>query len=70
MIGYIYKTTNLINGKLYIGKHKATVFEPDKYKGSGKLLLRAFTKYGKENFKCELLETCETVQELNEREQF
>lgn len=70
MIGYIYKTTNLINGKMYIGKHKAITFEPEKYKGSGTILLRAFSKYGKENFKCELIEWCETEDDLNIREKY
>ena len=69
MYGYIYKTTNLINNKMYIGKHRSTVFEPDKYIGSGPILIKAIKKYGKENFKCELIEWCETKQQLDEREQ-
>lgn len=68
MIGYIYLTTNLINGKRYIGLHQANTFEPHKYKGSGKLILEAFKKYGKENFTCELLEECDTLDELNAAE--
>lgn len=70
MYGYIYKTTNLINNKMYVGKHHANKFEPEKYIGSGPILRRAIIKYGKENFKCELLEWCETKQQLNEREQY
>lgn len=27
MYGYIYETTNLINGKKYIGRHKSEVFD-------------------------------------------
>ena len=50
----IYKTTNIINNKIYIGKHKTT--DPnDDYIGSGKHLWRAITKYGRENFKKEVL---------------
>lgn len=68
--GYIYKTTNLINGKSYIGQHKSKIFESTKYIGSGKFLNQAFKKYGKENFKCELLEWCENKDELNEKEKY
>jgi hypothetical protein len=50
----VYKTTNLINGKYYIGKH-ATDNINDSYLGSGKALKRAIKKYGKENFKREIL---------------
>jgi len=50
--GIIYKTTNLINGKWYIGKDEKN--NPN-YLGSGKLLLRAIAKYGKNNFNKEIL---------------
>lgn len=76
MYGYIYITTNLINGMKYIGKHKASRFDLT-YKGSGKVLLRAFKKYGRENFSCQILEKqagintiCESLAELNEAEKF
>ena len=46
MFGYIYKTTNLINNKIYIGQHKSEKFEPNKYIGSGVVLLKAINKYG------------------------
>ena len=49
---YIYRTTNLINGKTYIGQHKR---RPGRYFGSGLLLKNAIKKYGKENFKVEIL---------------
>ena len=55
MYGYIYKTTNLVNGKIYIGQKKSNVFLGDKYLGSGKILKMAIEKYGKENFSVELL---------------
>lgn len=41
---YIYKTTNLINGKIYIGKRSHENPEKDKYMGSGTLLRKAFNK--------------------------
>jgi group I intron endonuclease len=69
MYGYIYKTTNLLNGKMYIGKHHSSVFEPEKYIGSGPILVKALKKYGKENFKCELIEWCDSKTQLDLREQ-
>lgn len=70
MYGYIYKTTNTINGLIYIGQHKAAKFEPSRYIGSGRLLLKAFKEFGKENFICELLDTADTAAELNTKEEY
>lgn len=53
----IYRITNNINGKTYIGQHKY-INEEDpmgKYKGGGILIHRAYKKYGKENFSIEIL---------------
>jgi len=61
----IYKTTNLINGKFYIGKDAKN---NKSYLGSGKLLKHAIQKYGKENFKKEILEYCIDFKHLDERE--
>lgn len=61
----IYKTTNLLNGKIYIGQD--TNNDP-KYMGSGKIIRNAIKKYGKDNFSKEVLEECETIEHLNERE--
>lgn len=69
MYGYIYMTTNLTNNKKYIGKHKSDILD-EKYLGSGKVLHYAINKYGKKSFKCEILEWCETLSELNEREKY
>lgn len=66
MYGYIYKTTNLINGKIYIGQHKSKTFTD--YKGSGKILWKAINKYGWDNFKVELLVECNSQEELNSEE--
>ena len=52
---YIYKTTNLINGKIYIGKHSSQNIETDNYLGSGKILKKAIKKYGRQNFKKQVL---------------
>jgi Putative endonuclease segE, GIY-YIG domain len=64
---YLYKTTNLVNGKIYIGKHK-TKNPNDGYIGSGKLLKRAIVKYGRENFKFEILQWFDNEELLNVRE--
>lgn len=70
MYGYIYITTNLIDGKKYIGQKKSKVFLHEKYLGSGKILKQAIEFYGKENFKVELLCECESKEELDEMEQY
>lgn len=63
----IYKTTNLINNKIYIGQDKNN--DPD-YLGSGNLIKKAIKKYGKENFSKEILCECNTIDELNDKERF
>lgn len=50
----VYKTTNLINGKEYIGVHSTDDINDD-YLGSGYLLILSVKKYGKQNFKREIL---------------
>jgi group I intron endonuclease len=57
--GFVYKTTNLVNGMIYIGQKKFDCFGRWKtYLGSGTLLKLAFKKYGKHNFKREILDVC------------
>jgi len=63
----IYKTINLINGKLYVGQDSKN--NPE-YLGSGTIIKRAIKKYGKENFKKKILEKCKTKFELDEKEKF
>lgn len=58
----VYQITNLINENIYIGVHKTT--NPyDSYLGSGLAITRAIEKYGKENFKKEILKICDTQEE-------
>ena len=54
IIYVVYETTNLINGKYYIGVHKKNGSD---YLGSGKILRFAINKYGKENFIRETLKS-------------
>lgn len=70
MYGYIYETTNLINGKKYIGKKVSSVFLNKNYLGSGKILKQAVLKEGKENFKIRLIEECFSKEDLNNKEKY
>lgn len=63
----IYKTTNLVNSKIYIGKH-VTVDLNDAYLGSGKLLKAAIIKYGIEHFKKEVLFVFDNEAAMNAKE--
>lgn len=67
-IKYVYITTNLINGKRYIGQHNGTL--DDSYIGSGVALLTAIKKYSKSNFKKEILQICLTQEELDNAEKY
>lgn len=63
---FIYITTNLVTNKKYIGKHYGEL--NDSYLGSGKILIRAIEKYGKENFKRDILYISKTAEENNIKE--
>jgi len=60
----VYKTTNLINGKIYIGQDANN---NPRYLGSGFVLKQAIEKYGRENFNKEILEFC-NESNLDQRE--
>lgn len=63
----VYKTTNNINGRYYIGIHSTNSIN-DSYLGSGKALKSAIKKYGRKNFKKEVLFKFNSRQEALEKE--
>lgn len=65
---YVYKITNLVNGKIYIGRRKHLTPNNDSYMGSGTQIKRAIAKYGIENFTKEILSVFETEKESAELE--
>lgn len=71
---YIYKITNLINGKIYIGQTINSV--STRFKDHCKLsrdktpIDRAINKYGKENFIVEIICKAYSIEQLNELEQY
>jgi group I intron endonuclease len=66
---FVYITTNLINGKQYVGSH-ATNKLNDGYLGSGMLILKAVQKYGKSNFKIEIIKNGENILDMRKLEEF
>jgi len=65
----IYKITNLLTNKSYVGKHITTNIN-DKYMGSGQILKQSFKKHGISNFTKEIIEECENEELMNQREIF
>lgn len=63
----IYKITNLVNGRFYIGAHQTENIN-DGYMGSGKALHAAYKKYGVEKFRKEIIRCCSSVEEMYEVE--
>jgi hypothetical protein len=63
----VYKTTNLVNGKIYVGSDKNN---NEKYLGSGKILKQSIKKYNRENFKKEVLQFCNSLEELKTSESY
>jgi hypothetical protein len=63
----VYKTTCLVNGKIYIGVHK-TRDPDDSYLGSGKVLCQAVEKHGRDAFTKEVLFLFDTRKEAYEKE--
>ena len=74
-MAYIYKITNQVNGKVYIGKTLSTpeqrwkkhISDSKKEECKNRPLYRAFDKYGIENFQISIVEEC-SLEEVNEKE--
>ena len=59
----VYKITNLVKNKIYVGVHKTSNLEDD-YMGSGKLIKLAIEKYGLENFTKEYIAIFDNAEEM------
>lgn len=70
----VYKITNLINGKVYVGQTKGTVEKRWRYHNYDssrcRYLHNAIQKYGKDNFRIEQIDTASSQPELNEKEKY
>lgn len=64
---YLYRITNKVNNKIYVGVHKTRNLD-DGYMGSGKIIKAAILKHGAENFQKEILETFDDAASMYERE--
>jgi hypothetical protein len=67
MFYYLYEIRNNLNGKIYVGVHKTKSLD-DGYMGSGKVIQRAITKHGVENFTKVVLEYFENAEAMYARE--
>ena len=65
--GFIYITTNMVNGKRYLGQKKFDAHWKN-YLGSGTVFRSAVKKYGKENFSRNIVQICFSEEELNKAE--
>lgn len=62
---FVYITTNVISGKIYVGKKKSSHKDRNSYLGSGTMFKKALNKYGKDNFKREILVWADTQKEID-----
>lgn len=69
----VYKITNLLTGKSYIGQTVGSMrrrWNRHCSESSCVLLNRSIKKYGKENFEIKVLAYCNNIEEMNHREQY
>ena len=67
---YVYCITNTLNGMKYVGMTSRTIEESKEYYGSGVYITRAVKKLGKQHFKKEIIEVCDNIEDLKEREKY
>ena len=60
---FLYKTINVLNNQFYLGIHSTSNLK-DGYLGSGKRIRYSIDKYGRENFKLEILQFFENRESL------
>lgn len=72
---YIYKITNLVNHKIYIGQTGDLKKRWSEHKSAAKvskntrqIVTQAIKKYGPENFSFELVEVCSSIEDANFKE--
>lgn len=76
MIGYIYRITNRVNGKAYIGQTSRTVanrwsvHKSEARRRPISYLHKAIAKHGESVFVIETLDTCDSFESLNDRESY
>ena len=69
--GIIFKTTNLVTNKNYIGQTiRLKDYLDGYYLGSGIYINNSIKKYGKDSFKSEIICYCASLDQLNEKEAF
>lgn len=66
----IYTFKNKTNGKMYVGQTCRSLEERvgEHLRHSKTAISKALIKYGIENFECEVIDTAETMDELNDKE--
>ena len=68
LYNYVYKTTCIVTNRYYIGVHSTSSLD-DNYLGSGKILRRSISKYGKDSHVKEIIEFLDTREEAEKLEE-